>query len=113
MCGIWNAIEQEKKLPTTAIITDIGNDLAYEVPVQRIVEWVEGCIERLETHEARVVISDLPLGVLRSVSELRYRVFRTLLFPFCRLSWREMLQRAELLSQRLQKLAKEKQIPYL
>ncbi|NOY29455.1 MAG: hypothetical protein GXP28_04530 [Planctomycetes bacterium] len=92
-------------------MTDIGNDLAYEVPVNRIAKWVEGCVDRLQSHEAKVVIADLPLDVLRAVSEARYRLVRTLLFPHCRLDLREMLDRAEQLSERLKAIAKSRNTP--
>lgn len=110
-CGIWRALQREKSVPITALVTDIGNDLAYEVPVETVLEWVEGCVDRLLALDARVVISDLPIEVLRSVSATRYRCFRTLLFPQCRLSWSEMLRRAELLSQRLHTLAEKREMP--
>ena len=110
-CGIWRALEQEKSMPISAVMTDIGNDLAYEVPVEKVIHWVEGCLDRLLALNARIVLSDLPLEVLREVGTMRYRCFRTLLFPACRLSWTEMLQRAELLSQRLNELAEQREIP--
>ena len=110
-CGIWRAIEQEKSVPITAFVTDIGNDLAYEVPVETIVEWVEACLDRLLALGARVVLSDLPLEVIRQLSEVRYRCFRTLFFPQCRLAWSEMLRRAERLSERLSAMAKSREVP--
>lgn len=110
-CGIWRAIEREKNVPITAVVTDIGNDLAYEVPVETVLEWVEGCIDRLLSFNARVVVSDLPLEVLKELGAIRYRCFRAILFPQCRLSWDEMLSRAEQLSERLRELAKQKDIP--
>jgi len=110
-CGIWKAIEQQKKIQTTAFVTDIGNDLAYEVPVDRVAKWVDECVDRLQSHDARVVITDLPLDVLRRVSEARYRVVRVLLFPNCRLEWGEMLRRAEQLSERLKQIADVRQTP--
>ncbi len=111
LCGIWDALAQEKKFSTTAIVTDIGNDLAYEVPVEQVVKWVEACVDRLQSHDAAVVISDLPLDVLRSTSETRYKVVRTLLFPNCRLPWSEMLRRAQQLSEQLRKIAETRNIP--
>jgi len=110
-CGIWEALEQEKKIPTTAFLTDIGNDLAYEVPVDRLAKWVEACVDRLQSHEAKVVIADVPLDVLRAMNETRYRVFRTLLFPRCQLDLREMLDRAEQLSERLKEIANSRNTP--
>lgn len=109
--GIWRAIEQEKSMPISAVMTDIGNDLAYEVPVETVLQWVEACLDRLLALNARIVLSDLPLEVLREVGAMRYRCLRTLLFPGCRLSWTEMLHRAERLSQRLNELAKQREIP--
>ncbi len=110
-CGIWKALEQEKEIPTTAFVTDIGNDLAYEVPVDRVAKWVDECVVRLQSYEAKVVITDLPLDVLRGVSEARYRVVRALLFPNCRLEWGETLHRAEQLSERLKSIADARQTP--
>lgn len=112
LSGIWRALEQEKKLPTTAFLTDIGNDLAYEVPVETILEWVEGCLDRLSALDARVVLSDLPLDVLRQVGAARYRFVRRLLFPQCQLEWPELLCRAETLSERLREVAESRQVPF-
>ncbi len=105
---IWEAIETQESLPTTAWITDIGNDLAYEIPVATILEWVSGCVDRLLAQQARVVISDLPLNVLQRVSETQFSLFRAILFPSCRLTRTEILDRAEQLSAGLDDLAKSK-----
>ena len=110
-CGIWEALEKKKEIPTTAFVTDIGNDLAYEVPVERVAEWVEQCVSRLQALGAQVVISDLPLDALRTLGAGRYRFFRALLFPDCRLDWPEMLCRAESLSGRLRDLAAWRKTP--
>ena len=110
-CGIWKALERDKEIPTIAYVTDIGNDLAYELPVERIVQRVRECVDRLQTIGARVIVCDLPLDVLRGVGATRYRLFRTLLFPACRLNQTEMIGRAEQLSQRLQELAESRKTP--
>ena len=109
--GIWNALDQEKCISSTAFLTDIGNDLAYEVPVEQLVEWVEACVNRLQSINAKVVLTDVPLNVLRAVGEMRFRLLRTILFPQCRLTWRELFARAERLSERLDELAETRKIP--
>ncbi len=111
-CGIWRAIEQEKSVPITAFVTDIGNDLAYEVSVETIFRWVEACLDRLMTLDARVVLGGLPLEVLRQLGATRYRCFRAFFFPRCRLEWREMLRRAESLNERLQEASQSREIPF-
>ena len=110
-CEIWRAIEEAKSAPTSALITDIGNDLGYEVPVETILRWVEACVERLIRQRAEIVICDLPMDSIRGLSERRYRLFRSILFPRCRLSRNEILQRMESLQSGLHELAKKHFIP--
>ena len=110
-CGLWNAIAQENSVPIHAWLTDIGNDLAYDVAVEQVLGWVEGCIDRLLEHNATVVVSDLPIDVVRGMSQTRYRFFRTLFFPYCSLDHASMLCRAEKLSECLHELAKSRNIP--
>lgn len=109
--GIWSALQQEKKTPTAAWITDIGNDLAYEVPVETIVGWVSGCLDRLLDLEARIALCDLPLASLCDVSENKFRLFRSLFFPSSRLQRGELLARATELSCALQELGKSRKTP--
>ncbi len=109
--GIWDEIKNDFQTPTTAFLTDIGNDLAYEVSVETILGWVETCLDRLDSVSAKVVLSDLPMNVLRDVSESRYRLFRSVFYPHCRLRWAEILTRAEQLSERLHSLANSRNIP--
>jgi hypothetical protein len=89
-------------LPTAALLTDIGNDLLYEVPVDTIVEWVEVCLQRLRQRQARIVMTLLPLGNLATLSTLRYRFFRTLSHPRCSLSLATITDRAHELNRQLQ-----------
>lgn len=111
--GLWRYLEEEKSLPTVAWITDIGNDLGYEVPVQTVLKWVEGCWDRLRSHGARVVVSDLPLQVIESLNPTQYGLFRALFFPKCRLELSEMIERARRLSDALQKMAAQRQTPII
>lgn len=109
--NLWDKLQRDSLTPTTAFVTDIGNDLAYEVPVERVVEWIEACLDRLESVGAQIVLSDLPMSAIRDVGTARYRIFRTVLFPYCRLSWGEMLDRAEQLSERLHGISRSRNIP--
>ena len=104
-------MSRAQALPTVAIIADIGNDLAYEAPVDTITKWIETVLDRLAPYGARVVLNDPPLDSLKRVGAVRYRVMRELLFPKCRLSRAELLRRAEQLSERLQELSSEREIP--
>ena len=115
-CGIlqsdlWAHLEQNNRVPTCALITDLGNDILYGVPLDTILQWVAESIERLHQRGAQVVMTDLPIGPIRRLGKIRFRLFRTLLFPSCRLSLEAVVARAEALSRALQLLAKNKKVP--
>jgi hypothetical protein len=108
---IWSALDRAPRAPTVAILADVGNDLAYEAPVESLVAWVATTLDRLTAIDARLVLNNLPLESLRSIGAIRFRVFRSILFPRCRLTRDELLRRAEALSGRLGELAAERKIP--
>jgi hypothetical protein len=104
-CGLWQALAQRPSAPTAALLTDIGNDLLYDVPVAQITAWVEACLDRLVRTGARVVLTPLPLCTVATVSRARFLLLRNLLFPGCQLPHAIVLKRAIDLNQRLRSLA--------
>ena len=105
-CGLWDALAQRPAVPTAALITDIGNDLLYEAPVERIVDWVGQCLDRLLAIGARVAISRLPVANIAALSELRFRLLRRAMFPLGRLDFATISARACELDQRIVELAR-------
>ncbi len=87
VCGLWDELAQRPPLPTAALITDIGNDLLYEASVERIAEWIEQCLSRLAPLCQRIVVTQLPLASLQTMTARRFHVLRSVLFPRSRLSW--------------------------
>ena len=69
------------KLPTTALVTDIGNDLLYGVTPDRLLEWVERCLDRLADAGAATIVTQLPVGSIERLGERRFQFFRRLFFP--------------------------------
>jgi hypothetical protein len=110
-CGIWDALHRAPPLPTVAVVADLGNDLAYEAPVDDVVGWVSTALDRLDEHGARVALNNVPIASLRTVGAARYYLFRELFFPSCKLPRQEMLHRAEQLSDALDRLAEEREKP--
>jgi hypothetical protein len=108
---LWSALDAAPRMPTVAILADVGNDLAYEVPVETVVEWMTTTLDRLAASGARVALNNVPIESLRSVGALRFRVLRSILFPRCRLSRSALLTRAEALSGALDDLARRRKIP--
>jgi len=83
-CGLWRALEERPRRPTRALLTDVGNDIAYGAPPDQILGWAEECVRRLRGMDAEVVIAGLPVERLERLSPLGYRVVRSVFFPFHR-----------------------------
>ena len=54
-CGLWSALASAPARPTTALVTDIGNDILYGTSVNVIVGWVATCFDRLSEAGARTI----------------------------------------------------------
>src|SRR5262245_26664125 len=58
-CTLWEDLQARPPLPTFALITDVGNDLGYGVPVEELSKWVRGCVKRLESAGATTIVTEL------------------------------------------------------
>jgi hypothetical protein len=110
-CALWKDLQTRPPLPTAALVTDIGNDLLYEVPIERLIEWIEGCLDRLAAVGANTILTQLPMGSVQSLGERRFRLFRTLLFPKSSLTLPRVRQMASQLNDRLVEIAAQQKIP--
>jgi len=109
-CGLWDAVASRPALPTVALITDVGNDLLYEVPVDRIVEWIEQILDRLLRLDARIVMTRLPVMNVAALPAWQFRLMRALLFPASRLTLETVIEQAFELDERMQALAKSENV---
>jgi hypothetical protein len=110
-CALWKDLQTRPSLPTAALVTDVGNDLLYEVPVERVIEWIEGCLDHLAAVGANTILTQLPMRSVERITETRFRLFRTLLFPRCSLSLPRAKQLATELNEQLVEVAKRRKIP--
>jgi hypothetical protein len=106
-CALWDELSRRPPLPTAAILTDIGNDLLYDVSPEQIAEWVGDCVERLQRAGARVTLTPLPLCSADRLSPRAYLIARSLLFPFCRIDFATIMQRAHDLDAHIRALARK------
>lgn len=80
-CALWQDLQRRPPLPTAALVTDIGNDLLYGVSLDRVLEWVATCLDRLADVGARTVVTQLPIASVEQLGNARFRFFRSVLFP--------------------------------
>jgi hypothetical protein len=107
-CGLWKTLEERPKLPTAALVTDIGNDLMYGAPVSQIVRWVETVLNRLQRADAQVTMTLLPLGSAFRLSEWRFQMVRRILFPGRNMKLAELLEQAKDLHCQLEALGRSR-----
>lgn len=98
-CGLWPALARRAALPAVGLMTDIGNDVLYGVPVHRIAAWVDDCLGRLRDACERVLVTQLPLDSLDTLRPARFHLFRTLFFPGSSLTFAQAKLAARQLSE--------------
>lgn len=79
--GLWSALSEGQPAETFALLTDVGNDVAYGVPIPQIARWVEWCLLRLGDCGARVVMTTLPLESLERLPTWHFDLARTIFYP--------------------------------
>jgi hypothetical protein len=104
--GLWPALAVGVAVRTRALITDIGNDLAYGSTTAELEGWISACCDRLLHSGAEVTLTRPPLASLSRLGRWRFRLLKALLFPGHPLGYSEMLAKVEELDRRLPTLAR-------
>ena len=97
-CGLWNALAHRESRPAKVLVTDIGNDLIYGQTAERLMDWVRDCLDRVQSMDAEVVVTQLPVANFDRITPWTYRVMKTIFFPSCRVDLPKILARAEKVS---------------
>jgi hypothetical protein len=112
-CALWRDLQNRAALPTTALITDIGNDLLFGTTPERLLKWVEGCVDRLAEAGASTVITQLPEENIARLGEYRFLFFRRVIFPRCKLSLAEARQLVQETNERLIAFGEARKVPVI
>ncbi|RIK82130.1 MAG: hypothetical protein DCC68_07320 [Planctomycetota bacterium] len=107
--GLWRALDDRPRPDASfALLTDIGNDLMYEVPPEKICRWVEKILERCQSVARRVVVTELPLASIERLGPRRFAILRSVIFPRCRLALDEARRRAIEINDAVRRAARER-----
>lgn len=79
--GMWNALDAMPQAPSIGIVSDVGNDILYGYPPEQILGWVNEAVTRLQRHTREIAIAGLPFHNVSQLSERRFRIMRTFMFP--------------------------------
>lgn len=109
-CGLWSAALPRTGARTYALVTDIGNDLAYGASPAELAGWVAACLDHLTAGGAEVVLTLLPAHSIARLAPWQYHLFKALLFPGRRLSFPTIQARVAEVNARLATLAAGRRI---
>jgi len=89
VCGVLAAAAERARAGdrVVALVTDIGNDIMYGVPVGRVVDTLADLFAQLRAMNARIITTTIPVCMREDVSEIRFRLLRTILFPSSTVSY--------------------------
>ncbi len=107
-CGLWRALAEAPPSRTLVLLTDVGNDIMYGVPVETLVGWLRACLDRVTGPSSRVAVTDLPLVNIESITPTRFRVFRDVLYPNHDITLESAVAAARAVSATLRSLCEER-----
>jgi len=82
-CGILKSARGRAKRVrrVIALITDIGNDIMYDVPLSEITSCLNTLMQKLDALGADVFVNPIPLDFFKDVSEHQFRLLRSVFYP--------------------------------
>lgn len=99
--------------PTLALLSDIGNDIAYAQAPDTTVGWVADLAERLEKQGAEVIVTGVPVESLKGLPHWLFFVLRSLYYAGQTVTHNDVIQRLLDLEGGLETLARERGYLYL
>jgi hypothetical protein len=109
----WSVLQERTRMPTYALIGDIGNDVMYGPTPEQIAEWVRECMDRLAGLNAKIVCTSLPMEKIESIPRAHFLIARTVFFPTKPLSFDEAIGRARETMAHVEGLCAERGVPFV
>jgi hypothetical protein len=70
-----------------ALVTDIGNDIMYDVSPEKLIDVIQWIFDRLQSMNAEIFYTTLPVAFEKKVHPVWFYILRSLLLPFSRVSY--------------------------
>ncbi len=100
-------------VPTLAVLSDIGNDIAYAQRPDTTLGWVGELAGRLEGQGAEVVLAGIPVESLRGLPGWLFLLLRTLYYAGPSVTHADIMQRLEDLEGGLREMSRERGYAFL
>ncbi len=96
--------ESTKYRQTAALICDIGNDIMYGVPVQKLIKDLEKSIQNLFDFCSHVFALPIPCIKIEELSHWQINILKRFLFPKCGLSPEKIIASIQAVNQFLSEI---------
>src|SRR4051812_7449715 len=112
-CAFWKYLQRRPPLQTSALVTDIGNDILYGISPELMLDWVERCLDRLAAVGATIVVTQMPADSIERLGERRFQFFRRMFFPRSKLSLADARRLVREINERLVSIGETRKIPVI
>jgi hypothetical protein len=108
--GIFKAARSKKikKQKVVALITDIGNDIMYNVSLDKIIDSLQHIFNVLDEIGANIVITSIPVDLENDISEFHFQILRKIYFPKSSVKYSQASNNIKAINQFILKTSKQK-----
>ena len=96
-----------------ALVTDIGNDIAYSQRPEQVVQWVSQLTERLESEGYQVIVGGIPAKSLARLHPLFFKTLAKFYYPDGSVSKEQVTRDLEAVELGVYDLCEERGYPHI
>lgn len=85
-CGVFDAAREVEVNRVIALITDVGNDIMYGIPVEKIIADLTELFEKLHNLKADILVTLIPHHLEIGLDDFYFRCLRAIFYPGCRVA---------------------------
>ncbi len=82
-----------------ALLTDLGNDIMYGIPAEKIIEEIKRILGQLEALDADALITPIPATLLSQLTPSRFRILKAIFFPRSKVKRLEAIAAIKIINQ--------------
>lgn len=89
-CGILTEARKSSAGRVVALVTDIGSDIMYDVPAEKITADLTGVFEKLHEMDAAILATSVPRYLEEELDDFYFRCLRAVFYPRSRVERRQV-----------------------
>ena len=104
-CGVLETIRYTRKpnQRVIALITDIGNDIMYGVPSEKIIRGIKYIVDTLSEFETDILITSISVDLKNEISEFYFHILRQIFFPKSEAKYSQTLEAIDAINKYIHK----------